>query len=81
MAGDLCAVLRPDIAATPEIIGRDIVGRPFAGVDRSKNVDRGGDLRARCQRALRGSAVRRVVRRLAGHRDVVHMALAQAPMG
>jgi len=49
MAGDLRAVFGADIAPAPEIIGRDLFGRVLAGVNRSKNVDRGGDLRARCQ--------------------------------
>ena len=48
MAGDLRAVFGADIAPAPEIIGRDLFGRVLAGVNRSKNVDRDGDLRARC---------------------------------
>src|SRR5262249_19575085 len=43
MAGDLHAVLGPDIAPSPEVLGGDIVGRPLAGVDRGKNVDRRSD--------------------------------------
>jgi hypothetical protein len=49
MTGYVWAVLGADVAPAPEIIGRDIVGRPFARVDRGQNIDRGGDLRARCQ--------------------------------
>jgi len=51
MARDVPAVLRTDVTPTPEIIGRDIVGRALAQVDRGQNVDRGGDLRARGQTA------------------------------
>ena len=43
MAGNVRPVLRPDIAPAPEIIGREIVGRPPAGLDRGEDVDRRGD--------------------------------------
>ena len=42
---DLRPVLGADIAAAAEIIGRDVVGRPAALVDRGQDVDRGGDAR------------------------------------
>ena len=54
MARNVRPVLGPDVAPAPEIIGRDIIGRPLPGVDRGENVDRGGDLRARGHQAPRG---------------------------
>src|SRR5215469_1440177 len=45
MVGDVSAVLGADIAPAPEVIGCNLVGRTIAGIDRSKNVDRGGGLR------------------------------------
>ena len=49
MAGDLRPVLGADIAAAAEVIGRDIVGRPVAGVDRGRGC------RSRRRPARRGS--------------------------
>src|ERR1700731_3538635 len=46
VAGDMGAVLGADIAPAPEVVGRDIIARPLAGVDRGEYFDRGGDLRA-----------------------------------
>ncbi len=46
MAGDLRSILGTDVPATAEVFGRDIVGWTIFGIDRGKNVDRGGDLRS-----------------------------------
>ena len=54
VAGDAHAVLGADVAPVPEIIRRDGVGRPLAGIDRGENIDRGCDLRAWCQAAPEG---------------------------
>ena len=54
VTGDVRAVLGTDLAPAPEIIGRDVVSRPLAGIDRGENVDRGSDLRARGQTASAG---------------------------
>ncbi len=52
MAGDLRSILGTDVPATAEVFGRDIVGWTIFGIDRGKNVDRGGDLRSGVNAAL-----------------------------
>ena len=42
MGRDLHPILRPDVAATPEVIGGDVVRRALAALDRGQDVDRGG---------------------------------------
>ncbi len=49
MAGDLRPVLGTDVPAAAKVFGRDVVSRTMFGIDRGKNVDRGGDLRSGCQ--------------------------------
>jgi hypothetical protein len=52
MTGDLRPVLGADISAVPEVIGRNIVGRPIPGVDSGKNLNRCSDLCSGCQAAV-----------------------------
>ena len=51
MAGDLRPILGTDVPTAAKVFGRDVVSRTMFGIDRGKNVDRGGDLRSGCQGA------------------------------
>jgi len=46
----VCPILCADITPASEVIGRNVIGRPVTRFNRRQNVDRGGDLCARCQK-------------------------------